>query len=188
MQDYFTLMSEMYEGNLGKTRQLQPKVEVSRETEAELKMKQRMRRSTWEEDDQAALVLWCRGHRDWRIQQVQASLSELPYRALHYIKISQHQRKVAASQVKGWATRMGWIPGDPDLRWSIKSRQYGGLYIELKDPGGPSLTSEGKRRRGVVSPEQQERLDLLNRSGQFARACWGRAQAEKLIEWYFEIR
>ena len=53
--------------------------------------------------------------------------------------------------------------GVPDITFSVPRGEYHGLYIEMK-------TREG----GRVSPEQQEKLDLLNKEGYkavFTKGC-----------------
>ena len=67
--------------------------------------------------------------------------------------------------------------GYPDLVTDIALNGYHGLRIELKVESG-----------GVVSPEQNERLKMLNSEGYLAVVCKGFDEAIKTITDYMGIK
>jgi hypothetical protein len=64
----------------------------------------------------------------------------------------------------------GLRPGVPDLFLACPSREWAGLWIELK-----------RRRGGRLAPEQREWLDRLRGQGYRAEVCKGWEEAREAI-------
>lgn len=76
--------------------------------------------------------------------------------------------------------REGVLPGMPDLQIFCAKRNYHGLCIEMKDPGGPD------RVKGKVNMVQKCIINQLNQAGYYAIVCWGYEEARKVIDWYLQ--
>lgn len=94
--------------------------------------------------------------------------------------------------------------GMPDVRVYFPSRGYHGLIIELKKDStaifkrdGVTLRKAGYTRKykrygkwfittGDHNQEQQATLDKFRKLGYFADRAIGRAQAQHLVDWYFD--
>lgn len=67
----------------------------------------------------------------------------------------------------------GMSNGVCDLMIPVPSKQYHGLFIEMK-----------RQRGGVLSKEQKEWLSYLNDMGYLAKRCNGWLEAKEVIECY----
>lgn len=72
--------------------------------------------------------------------------------------------------------RTGVQRGVPDICVPIPSGGYHSLYIELK-----------RQKGGVVSSEQREWLDWLNKAGFYARVAKGFEEAKVIVEFYLSL-
>ncbi|MCM1364689.1 MAG: VRR-NUC domain-containing protein [Faecalibacterium sp.] len=72
---------------------------------------------------------------------------------------------------------MGLRKGFPDIFVPIATKEYHGLFIELKRTKG-----------GRVSAEQQEWIDYLNSAGYFAKVCYGWFDAATTICEYLHVK
>lgn len=72
-------------------------------------------------------------------------------------------------------SRMGLCKGASDLMLAIPSRNYHGLFIEIK-------SIDGK-----LTPEQKEFINHRNDKGYFAKDVHSIDEAIKLIRWYMEM-
>lgn len=77
---------------------------------------------------------------------------------------------VTASRLK----RAGVKKGVPDLFLPVSNHHFNGLCIEMKDVGG------------VVSPEQADWLEFLNRQGYKAVVCYSGKEAIAITVNYLE--
>lgn len=73
----------------------------------------------------------------------------------------------------GKLQRLGVGQGYPDYAVPLSRKGYHGLFIEMK-----------RRKRGVVSTEQQEKINALNAEGYLAVVCYGADEAIKAVEDY----
>ena len=112
-------------------------------------------------------------------QQIQNKIirdaREIPYKGrtlsdyiVHAANGGKRPKRTAAGLKHG-----GVRKGYPDLIIDIARNGYHGLRIELKTETG-----------GVVSPEQNERLKMLNSEGYLAVVCKGFDEAIKTITDY----
>ncbi len=69
--------------------------------------------------------------------------------------------------------REGVSKGFPDLFLPVPSRQYHGLFIEMK-----------RKKGGTVSKEQKAWIEYLNSAGYQAVVCKGFLEAKEVIECY----
>ena len=88
---------------------------------------------------------------------------------LVHVPNGEKRSKRVAAGLKHSGVKKGY----PDLMMDIALNGYHGLRIELKTKAG-----------GVVSPEQKERLKMLNSEGYLAVVCKGFDEAIKTITDY----
>ena len=69
--------------------------------------------------------------------------------------------------------RMGTKNGYCDLQLDIARKGYHGLRLELK-----------REKKGIVSADQKERIDMLNDENYYAVVTRGYAATIEVIEWY----
>lgn len=110
-----------------------------------------------EHEEQVALINWCDFHPDRRLKLIYSHLNGI--------------RCNMGTAMKAKAS--GAKKGIPDLFLPVPSKDYHGLYIELKRVKGGSL-----------SPEQKEWLAILNENGYLAVQCKGADAAIATINNY----
>jgi hypothetical protein len=69
----------------------------------------------------------------------------------------------------------GVVPGVPDYTIAVACRGFHGCYLELKRTGA---------RPSSVSQQQIDKIDILNRAGYYARACFGLDEMIERTTWY----
>ncbi len=70
-------------------------------------------------------------------------------------------------------SRLGVGGGWPDFCVPVPKKGYHGLYLEMK-----------RRKGGVISPDQREKLNELNENGYLAVVSYGCDEAIKICEDY----
>ena len=75
------------------------------------------------------------------------------------------------------AKRAGMKKGFPDISMPVRSRGFGGMFIELKKVNG--VPSD-------VKAHQREWLNFLITQGYFCAAAFGSEEAIFLIKWYLD--
>jgi hypothetical protein len=115
-----------------------------------------------ETTEQIALIEYCdwRANQDWRW----GSIFHIP---------NQGKR---TGFTHGQFIKMGLRPGMPDLMLPIPNSAYPGLFIEMK---------HGK---GVLSPNQKERREILTRAGYLWVEARSFEQARSIIEGHLLLK
>ena len=115
-------------------------------------------RAVSEETEQIHLMVWCRFME-----------SKFPELETIYHIVNEGKRTISmGSRLK----EMGLRKGMPDLCLPVPKCTYCSLYIEMKRMGGKP------------TPEQINRLELLDRYGNAVAICEGAEQAQKVITAY----
>lgn len=117
----------------------------------------------WESQEQMALMTWCEWHKD--------IYPELEW--IHHIPNGGRRDKTTGARLK----KEGVKAGVPDLCLPVPMRGYHGLYIEMKQIAG-----------GSVSPNQKRWLKHLNDSGYYAVIAHGWREAAEIIKKYLGKR
>ena len=78
----------------------------------------------------------------------------------------------------------GVRPGVPDLLLPVARAGYHGLAVEIKRPRQLDERGRIRSREGVLSPEQRDWLEALEREGWRAETCYGADAAIRLVENY----
>lgn len=120
-----------------------------------------------EYNEQVAVITWARL---WQ--------SKEGYECLAFLFSSQNGEKFRNAQQGARAKQAGMVAGVPDLFLPYPSREYCGLFIELK-----RRIIKGESRP-VVSSEQKKFLEYLNRVGYCGKVCYGSGEAIETIKWY----
>lgn len=121
-----------------------------------------MAKSGSEDGEQLALFQW--------IALNSSAHPELKW--LHHSPNGGSRNKREGAKFKAMGVKRGF----PDLVLLLPRRQYAGLLIELK-----------KVKGGVVSSEQQDWLDHLNKLGYYATICKGWLEAVSCLQWYLKL-
>lgn len=95
------------------------------------------------------------------------------YPCLKYLHSSLNGVKLTIGQAKK-AKNQGMKRGVPDLFLPVKTKNFNGLFIELK------------AMKGKTSPEQKDFIQFLNSQGYFATVCYGSKNAINTIELYLK--
>lgn len=115
-----------------------------------------------EASEQAALFRWA--------ELIRGRYPEIDL--LYHIPNGGSRNAIEAANLK----RQGVKAGVPDLCLPVARGPYHGLYIELK---------HGKNQ---ATERQQQWLSALRDQGYLAEVCYGRQQAEQLIEKYLKLK
>lgn len=128
-------------------------------------------------------IQWERREQEWTVQWFKLKYPNL----LIVASANGGQRKqVKGKNGKMWSPeaanlkREGVLSGFPDLQICCAKRNYHGLFIEMKAPGGTDHV------KGRVSMVQKVILNQLNCAGYYALVCWGYEEARKVIDWYLQ--
>jgi hypothetical protein len=73
--------------------------------------------------------------------------------------------------------REGVKPGVPDIIFAYPTKQYHGMFIEMK-----------RQKGGVVSEEQKVMIDKLNEVGYYTTVCKGCDEAVREIKGYLGMK
>ena len=80
----------------------------------------------------------------------------------------------------------GLKAGVPDLFIPIASKNYHGLFIEMKQRARTLKNAKKSLSHTKVSPEQKKWLETLNKQGFLSVVCYGADEAIKTIEEYLK--
>lgn len=148
--------NELYEAHQAKQR-----LRAAVEPEHDSKRARSRPRQHLEDDEQALVIQWARMH-------------EFKYPALRYLFHVPNGGKRDAREAARLQAQ-GVIAGVADLVLPYPSREYHGLFIELKAEGGK------------LSENQRAFLQAMVSRGYCAQVAVGSKAAIELIEWYLQI-
>lgn len=111
-----------------------------------------------------------------------ANMSIRKYPELKLLNASLNGVKLASKVAGVKAKQSGMKKGFPDLFLPVARKGHHGLFIELKRNSNEAL----KIKKGVVSKEQQDWIDELNKQGYLAVVCYGFDSAVCVIAEYLK--
>ena len=102
------------------------------------------------------------------------------YAAGLHLTINQAKKRKAMNSERGWS----------DMFIAYPSRDYHGLFLELKKDNVSIYVKQGPRKGQLVADEQvqieAQFLERMNKLGYLGRFCVGYEASIKLIEWYLD--
>lgn len=109
-----------------------------------------------------------------------SNLNIKKYPELKLLNASLNGVKLTSKLSAKRAKQSGMKKGFPDLFLPIAKKGFYGLFIELKRDENKAL----KIKKGILSKEQKQWIDDLNKQGYLAIVCYGFDNAKNAIENY----